>query len=137
MANFASKALDGYSLNSTDGYNFVTPWIDMQNAQHFSFTAVITGGTVNGTFTLQQSNDRHTGNADGVYPISAGSSIGTAADTVNTPSGTGQTTLAMAASATPVTLNQQHIGWRWARLKYVAVTQNTTGKVDVFYNWKF
>jgi len=138
MTDFSGKALDGYALSGTDGYNIVTPWIDMHGAEHFSMTAVITSaGTVAGTFTLQQSNDRQSGNASGTFPMSASSATGTAADTVNVPSGTGQQTLVMTTTATPVTLNQQHIGYRWARLKYVATIQNQSGTVDVFYHWKY
>jgi len=137
MTDFSGKALDGYALSGTDGYNLVTPWIDLHGADNFSMTMVITGGTVTGTATLQQSNDRQSGNASGVFPESASSAVGDPLDVVNTPSGTGQQTLTMAASATPVTLNQQHIGYRWARLKYVATIQNQSGTVNVFYHWKY
>jgi hypothetical protein len=138
MSDFSGKALDGYALSSTDGYNFVTPWIDIHGANHFSVTAVITsGGTISGTFTLQQSNDRQSGNASGVFPASATSPTTNAADTVNTPTGTGAVTLAMSSSATPVTLNQSNVGYRWFRLKYLTATINQSGTVDVFYHWKY
>ena len=136
--NYSGILLDGYALSSTDGYTLVTPWIDLQNAEHFSMTAVITGGSVTGTFTLQQSNEQQSGNAGGVFPKSLlTSAIGTTPDTVNTPSGTGQTTLSMTTSGVPVTLNQQHIGYRWARLSYVASVKNQTGIVSIYYHWKY
>lgn len=131
------KALDGYLLSGTDGYNIVTPWIDMHSAHFFSFTAIVTSaGTVAGTWTLQQSNDRQSGNATGVFPNTASSPTGAPADTVAVPTGTGQQTIVLTTTAVPGVLNQYNIGYRWARLKYVATTQNQSGTVDVFYHWK-
>ncbi len=137
MTDYSGKALDGYLLSGTDGYHIVTPWIDLHGARNFSMTAVITSGsTVAGTFTLQQSNDRQSGNSSGVFPASATSAVGDPSDVVNTPTGTGAVTLVMTTTATPVTLNQSNVGYRWARLKYLATTQNQSGTVDVFYHWK-
>ncbi len=138
MVDFSGKALDGYALSGTDGYHLVTPWIDLHGAVYFSMTAIITSsGTVAGTFTLQQSNDEQSANASGVFPSSAGSATGDPTDMVNVPTGTGGVTLTMTTTATPVTLNQQSIGYRWARLKYLATTQNQSGSVKVFYHWKY
>ena len=143
MSNYSGKALDGYLLSDTDGYTFVTPWIDMQNAQHFSYTAIITsGGTIDGTFTLQQSNEQQSGNSSGTFPMSAGDPLGDADDTVNVPPisggiGTGGVTLAMDTSGEAVTLCQQHIGYRWSRLIYLTTTENLNGTVSVWYHWKF
>ena len=136
MSDFSGKLLDGYALSTTDGYHFVTPWLDLHGANHFSMIAMITGGTVTGTLTLQQANDKQTPNGSGVFPISATSSVGSAIHQCNVPAGTGQQTITLAASATPVALNQYLIGYHWARLVGVLSVQNTTGKVDIFFHWK-
>jgi len=130
------KLLDGYALSTTDGYTFVTPWLDLHSAHYFSMTAVITGGTVSGTFTLEQSNDRQSGNSNGIYPFTTTSATGTPSDKVAVPSGTGQQTMAASASGVVGVINQFNIGYRWARLSYLTATKNQTGTVDVFYHWK-
>ncbi len=130
------KLLDGYALSDTDGYTFVTPWLDLHSAHHYSMIAVITGGTVAGTLTLQQSNDRQSGKATGVFPNSASGPTGSTTDQVAVPSGTGQQTIVLTTSAVPGVINQFNIGYRWARLSGVLTTQNLTGTVDVFYHWK-
>ncbi len=131
-----AKLLDGYSLATTDGYTFVTPWLDLHSAHFLSISAKITGGTVTGTLTLEQSNDRQSGNSNGVYPMSASGPTGTPADKIAVLSGTGQQTIALTTSGVTVGINQYNIGYRWVRLSGVLSVRNLTGLVDVFYHWK-
>jgi len=134
---FTFKLLDGYQLSTTDGTNFVTNWVDIHSTPYFSISLVITGGTVAGTATLQQSNDRETTQA-GVFPTSANpaSPTGTPLDVAAVPAGTGQQTIVLTTSGVAVVANQFNAGYRWVRLKYVATTPNTTGVVDCFMHCK-
>ncbi|MGD0331150.1 MAG: hypothetical protein ABSB40_12045 [Nitrososphaeria archaeon] len=138
MTDFSGKLLDGYALSTTDGYNFTTPWLDVHGAQNFSLTAMITGGTVTGVLTLQQSNAKEAGNSNGVYPLGATSTTTSPPDACNVPTDAamGLTSITLAASATPVALAQHHIGYHWARLSGVLSVKNQTGKVDIWFHWK-
>lgn len=131
------KLLDGYALSGTDGTHFVTNWVDIHSTPYFSISLVITGGTVAGTATLQQSNDRETTQA-AVFPASANpaTSTGTPLDVAAVPSGTGQQTIVLTTSGVAVPANQFNAGYRWVRLSYTASTPNTTGVADCFMHLK-
>lgn len=138
MANSASfKILDGYQLSTTDGTHFNTPWINVNTTPFFSISLVITGGTVAGTATLQQSNDTAS-TAAVVYPSTAvpQTPFGTPVDAANVPSGTGQQTIVLTTSGVGVVANQYNAGFRWVRLVYVATSSNTTGVVSCFMHKK-
>jgi hypothetical protein len=138
MSDFSGKLLDGYALSNSDGYTFVTPWLDLHGAERFSLTAVITGGTVNGDMTLQQSNAAESGNSNGNYPKTALSVTGTPTDAVNTPYeiDDGYVQMALTSSGEIGVINQRHVGYHWARLVWVGTVRNTTGTCDVWFTWK-
>lgn len=134
---FTFKLLDGYQLSTTDGTHLVTNWVDIHSTPYFSISLVITGGTVAGTATLQQSNDRETTQA-AVFPTSANPSnaTGTPLDMAPVPAGTGQQTIVLTTSGVAGVANQFNAGYRWVRLSYTATSSNTTGVADCFMHCK-
>lgn len=131
------KLLDGYSMDDTDGYTFVTPWLDVHSAPFFSLIAKFSGDPIaNGTLKLQMSNDRQT-TAAGVFPVSAGSSTGDPDDLADVPASlTG--TVSQTISATGVYVFQQYLfPGRWVRLSFSKTgSPNTSTVVDVFAHFK-
>ena len=143
MANnsHSFKALDGYSMSSTDGYNFVTPWIDCWSIDMVSLNAVFSGASIsNGTLKLQLSNDRESTGADTFgrkFPVSAGSSIGNPTDVIDNPS-TNEGTESVSITATGTyNLIQYHFPSRWIRASFTKTgAPNTSTVVDVFVHRK-
>lgn len=117
------KLLDGYNLGtSTDGYNFVSPWVDIHSAEHFSITAVFSGASIsNGTLKLQMSNDEISQIFDTNgrrYPKSATSSTTDPTDVCDVIATlTGNVSQTISATGT-YAFTQQHVGYRWVRLSF-------------------
>ncbi len=141
MSYHSFKLLDGYSMSTTDGYNFVSPWVDLHSAPYFSATAVFSGAAIaDGTLKLQQSNDRQSQHPDTnglMFPYSASSSTGSPTDVVDVPASlTGTVTQSISATGTYV-YNQFMFGGRWVRFTFTKTgAPNTTTVVDIFFHFK-
>lgn len=57
MSNWNQKIIDGYALNSGDGYSFVSNFFDVKNALAYSISCTFSGGTPTGTLSLNCSNE--------------------------------------------------------------------------------
>lgn len=141
MSMHSFKLLDGYSMSTTDGYTFVTPWVDLHSAPFFSVTAVFSGASIaNGTLKLQQSNDRQSQSVDTngkIFPYSAADSVSDPTDVVDVPASlTGTVTQTISSTGTYV-FNQFLFGSRWVRLSFTKTgAPNTSTVVDVFFHFK-
>lgn len=141
MSYHSFKLLDGYSMSSTDGYNFVSPWVDLHSAPYFSATAVFSGASIaNGTLKLQQSDDRQSQSVDAtgrIYPYTAANSTSSPTDVVDVPASlTGTVTQSIASTGTYV-FNQYLFGGRWVRFSFTKTgAPNTTTVVDIFFHYK-
>lgn len=118
------KWLDGYNLGTqTDGYTFVTPWLDLHTASLFSAIAVFSGAAIaNGTLKLQMSNDNESQIKDSTgrrYPASATSSTTDPTDVADVPASlTGTVTQSISATGTYV-FQQIYFPGRWLRMHFV------------------
>lgn len=129
------KLVDGYQLNSTDGYSFTSPWVDIHSAAYFDVTIVTTGGSPAGTFKLQKSNNLQWTGGNRVQPLQTGG-VGAVDDTIDVPSDSTTGTVSVTIAAAGVcTLSQHLVGYRWFRVVYTA-TSNANTQLDIFVNWK-
>lgn len=141
MSYHSFKLLDGYSMSTTDGYNFVSPWVDVHSSPYFSATAVFSGASIaNGTLKLQQSNDRQSQHPDInglMFPYSAANSTSSPTDVVDVPASlTGTVTQTISATGTYV-FNQFLFGGRWVRFTFTKTgAPNTSTVVDIFFHFK-
>lgn len=136
------KLLDGYNIGTeTDGYTFVTPWVDVWSFDLLNLNAVFAGDAIaDGTLKLQMSNDREANGFDSVglkYPVSAGSSSGDPDDLIDCPSAYEGTESASISAVGVYNLYQVHFTGRWLRAhfnKTGSPAGNTT--VDIFFHRK-
>jgi len=161
MSMFTCKILDGYVLNTADGYSCQSNWIDIHSSPFFSISVAIVG-TPTGGLTLQQSNDFNSaeverglvgsaafvapaaGVANDPYPVTAGFPQGTPTDeTTVTLSGqvivggagtvSGNSVTVSAAGVTSFTC--ANAGFRWVRLVYTE-TSNAVVTIDAWMHRK-
>lgn len=136
------KVLDGYNLGTqTDGYTFVSPWIDLHSASLFSGIAVFSGAAIaNGTLKLQMSNDDESELKDTNgrrYPESAASSTADSTDTADVPASlTGTVTQSISTTGKYV-FQQIHFPGRWLRFSFVKTGAPAGATlVDIFCHFK-
>lgn len=119
--------VDGYVLNTPDGYNFSTNWVDLLNAVELSVSVVFVGGTPGGTLQLYASNDQPE-SVNGFYPKSAASRTGAALDS--------------SPLASPVTISTagvtridvSNICVRWFQVVFTASSMFPPSALTVMYN---
>lgn len=134
------KLVDGYALNSADGYSFTTPWISVHNYRSLSAIVVFTGGAPVGTLTLDQCNDTTWTGLNAVEPLSAAGAdnssgaIKKVTSTIQVPSGTGINSSAVNGNGAYV-LNQIWLPYRWLRVVYTA-SVNANTQLDIFVHAK-
>ena len=137
------KLLDGYNLGDvTDGYTFLTDWVDLHSARFFSATAVFSGDTIaNGTLKLQMSNDEESDFTDTTtgkkFPKSAGSSTGDPDDVVDVPGSlTGTVTQSISATG-KYPYQQYNFPARWVRFTFTKTGDPAADtEVDIFFHFK-
>lgn len=150
MSMLTCKLLDGYALNSGDGYTVYTDWQDVHSSPFFSISVVFSGSNPDGYVSLQCSNDQSSDEvprgtlgslayapvAQGVglgtknYPVRAGSPQGTPPD-ANTVSGSNT----LVTTTSVVTYNTQVCGYRWVRVVWSPVVDTNT-TIDVWMHRK-
>jgi hypothetical protein len=134
------KLVDGYALNSTDGYGFTTKWVAVHSWESFSFDCVFTGGTPVGTLQLQQSNDRPWQGINNFQPLTAAGQENSSGvtrivpDVANVPGGWGAQTAAVNGAGTYV-LDQRLCPFGWVRVVYTA-SSNSNTQLDIFMTLK-
>lgn len=136
------KLLDGYNLaTSTDGYTFVTPWVDLHSSRYFSAIAVFTGAAIaNGTLKLQMSNDEQADIFDGYgrrYPKSATSSVTDPDDVIDVPASlTGTVTQSISAVGKYV-YQQYMFPGRWVRFRFDKTGSPAGATIcNIFFHFK-
>lgn len=136
----SSKLTDGYGLNTTDGYSYVSDWVDVRKYDAFSMSVVFTGGSPQGTLQLQQSNDRQFTGGLSVLPllaVPAENSSGTDKlldDTANVPAGWGSISASVNGAGVYV-LDQRLVPFGWVRITYSA-SSNVDTQLDIFLTVK-
>jgi hypothetical protein len=131
FANF--KLVDGYQLNSVDGYSLTTNWVDVHSATNFDVSVVFTGGSPTGTVKLQKSNDLQWTGGNRPQPLSS-ANVSAVSDAVDAPTGSGTVSVSVSGAGV-YTLNQSLVGYRWFRVVYTA-SGNANTQLDIFVNWK-
>ena len=161
MSMFTCKILDGYVLNTADGYSANSPWIDLHSSPFFSISVAITG-TPTGGLTLQQSNDQNSaeaprglvgsaafvapalGVANDPYPVTAGSPYGTPTDGTTVVlsgqvivggAGTVSTNSVTVSAAGVTNFTCSTFAARWVRLVYTE-TSNAVITLDAWMHRK-
>ena len=137
--------VDGYALNTLDGYSYTSPWIKVIDYDKFSIAVALVGGSPQGTLQLWQSCDLEadTGanmGGGGGSPIFQGVNAPAVAiprwadpyrgssfvsDAALVPSGNGVVTVAVNGVGVYV-LNQTLHGFAWAQVVYTATTNANT-----------
>ena len=148
---FTCKLLDGYALNTSDGYAVYSDWQDIHSSPFYSISTVFSGSAPNGVLSYQCSNGQSSdevprgtygssvfvpftngqgGPAYKNYPVSAGSPQGTPLDANTiTPFTTTVTTLGVNTVATA------DAAYRWVRVVWTPVSDTNT-TIDVWFHRK-
>lgn len=146
--------VDGYALNSTDGYSYISPWVKVVDYDKFSMTVCFVGGSPQGTLFLEQSNDLEadTGAAMGgggyvpIYPVATGPATSIprwadpyrgssfVSDLSNVPAGHGINTLNVNGAAN-YTLDQWLFGYSFVRVNFAA-SSNVNSAVTILMSVK-
>jgi len=139
MANFDTKVLDGYVLNSADGYSFTTKWIDVKNAFAYSWSCNLSGaGTATGTLSVQTSNESDLGSpSGGLQGTSPSAVLGPQPYNNGLDANTLPGTNVIIISNGVTTIDVGYPGHRWSRLVFTGTSASNADLANVWFNAKW
>lgn len=136
------KLVDGYQLDSADGYSFTSAWVDCRSFPMFDVSVVFgtaSAGTIGGTVKLQKSNDLQFTGGNQVLRLydGNGQTPGTSApvnDAADCPTGQGAVSVSVSGAGV-YSLNQYNVGYHWFRVVYTS-SSDASCQLDIFVSMK-